>query len=61
MMTNSQARYFLLAQACMARIAAMQALNDERRQRGESQAYDEESFLREAQQIEILARDILEA
>lgn len=54
-MNPQTVRCFIAALACLARIEAMKAANAHREQRGESQAYSEDEFCHEAQQLELLS------
>lgn len=58
-MNAEQAKLFLFAQAEVVRVAGMQALNQYRDMRGESQAYDEEAFAEAANRIENLAIQLI--
>ena len=58
-MNANQAKTFLFAQAEIARVAGMQALNEYRARRGESQAYDEEAFAAAAYRIEQYAIELI--
>lgn len=51
-MDTYEASIFLQAQACMARVAGMQAENAQRGVLGYSMAYDAEAFEEEAKNIE---------
>jgi hypothetical protein len=52
---------YYLAQiaACQARIAAMQALNDHRRDCGTGQAYGEEAFQIQVDELERIAQNVI--
>lgn len=56
MMRDWQVPIFIQAQAEVARMEAMKALNKYREMRGDSQAYDEDAFLAVAENLENLAR-----
>jgi len=58
-MTPQTARCYIAALACYARIEMMKALNAHRENRGEAQAYDDDAFANESQQLEILAVEVL--
>jgi len=58
-MSPQTARCYIAALACMARIESMKALNAYRKHHGEAQAYGEDAFANEAQQLEILSVEVL--
>lgn len=59
-MLNARQTYlFMMAQAEMCRVEGMKAMNDYRRNRGESQAYDENAFVASASVIEQAAVELL--
>ena len=61
MMTAWQASLLCRAMACSARVAGMQAENDQRKHRGESMAHGEPEFIYEAQELERLADSLRDA
>jgi len=58
-MTPQTARCYITALACMARIEGMKAANAYRDRRQESQAYGEDAFAFEAQQLEVLSIEVI--
>lgn len=60
-MTNFVASLLTRASACNARVAAMQAANESRKDRGLAPAYDEQSFQEEAGYLERLADEMRNA
>ena len=58
-MSPQTARCYIAACACMARIEMMKALNAYREACAEAQAYDDDAFANEAQQLEILSVEVL--
>lgn len=59
-MTPQTAHAFALMLACQARIAGMQAANQQRLMLGLSTAYDEEAFFAEAYALENIADGVIQ-
>lgn len=57
-MDNWQVPLYIQALAEVAKMESMKALNQYRYMRGESQAYDEEAFLKIALELETISREL---